>query len=266
VPPNLLRRADVHLLAVLQQLKRLVKPQLGQLVVGAGQLQQALGVPLFDRQSLLPLFQVANGQRLGKVGVDQLLLLRLQSLQPATLAQEELLIVGPLLDQLGLHGLPDGGNQPVIQPDGRPVTQDVTLHHLHGQERQVADRALLVPAKAVEVGVDGAALALGIADGQARVALGAEQAALQVVVVAPGTVTGDPAASQDVLHLMPSLFVDQRLMLAGILNPAVRNHAGVIRAGQDAVHLTARQRHGRSRGSLAGAHAAALQLFDEVGY
>jgi hypothetical protein len=206
-PAGALIGADVQAVAVLQQAESDGQSFLEQGVVDAGQIEQPLGFPLLDGDGFLTRLEIGRGDGFGQVGVDQLLALFLQPLQPPSLAVAQLLVLPAHPRHLLLRGVAHRLDQFRGEPPGAPVLHQLLLQPFGREVRHVALGALLDPAQAEEVRV-GAAATLGVAEAQPRVALSTEQAALEIVLVTPGTVAGQPPPGQHVLHPLPSLDID----------------------------------------------------------
>src|SRR5207244_3730963 len=80
-----------------------------------------------------------------------------------------------------------------------PVLQNVLFYEICRQVGQITVRALLVATQAEEVGIC-TALALRVAEAEPGLAARTEQRALEVVLMPPGAIAGEPSAGQYLLN------------------------------------------------------------------
>jgi hypothetical protein len=70
---------------VLKKAESDLQPFLDEGVIDRGELDQAFGLPLFESQRFLSMFELSDRDGFGEVGVDQLAALPIDSLQAAAL-------------------------------------------------------------------------------------------------------------------------------------------------------------------------------------
>jgi hypothetical protein len=124
------------------------------------------------------------------------------------------------------------------------VGSDGFLDLLYVQCPQLAVGALLLAADADEVGIC-PATAFGMADDQPTATLTAEDAALQVVRVLAVLFAGQVLGGQQLLHPLPRLVIDQRLVLALIERALVADDPDVVGMAQQRMEMRDAQRQPR---------------------
>src|SRR6185312_4716025 len=146
----------------------------------------------------------------------------------------------------------------------RPDSRDLLFDGGGRQIWQVAVCPAGVSSQAEEVVILATfAAAPAVADFAAAAA--ANQTPLLVVAVPPGTVSGDPAGTQDVLDGLPGSFIDQWLVFAVEEQAFEADLALVVRLGQQAVDLCTAQWLAAVFQGLAGLEAAFLECLAEGG-
>nr|WP_258068009.1 hypothetical protein [Rathayibacter sp. AY1B5] len=170
------------------------------------------------------------------------------SLEEPKLLTFETLQVGPDLRALPL-GVAAGGHKLIVEQSlevisGDPVEpetllvllDDLLLHDVDEDRLLRAVVPFRLTRGAVEVGVDLPGLRASHLHDQTVVAVAAVHRALEVVVVSTSALAGATRLKR-VLHLVPRLLIDQRLMLAGVGRSRERDEAQVVRVGQDLVEI-----------------------------
>jgi hypothetical protein len=93
----------------------------------------------------------------------------------------------------------------------------------------------------------------------------AEDTALEVVVVAVLALARMVMGHEHRLHSLEQLLANQRLMLAGVGDAAVGQHAGVVEVVEHRVHAVESKRFGRSPGAASVGQTSRVLLLKEVG-
>ncbi|MEJ0073661.1 MAG: hypothetical protein WDN27_06370 [Candidatus Saccharibacteria bacterium] len=261
----LIAAAGVEPVALFEQLQGDLEPLFGQFVVGAGCGDQPFGFALFDGDGFLALFEIDNRKGFGEVGVNELLALAFQFQDAGFLGAQQGLVLGAHSSKFGSDRFADGVDEFGVEPEAGPVPDDESFDFLDRQIGLLAVGALLRPPDAEEVGVDGAPSAFGVRQSEPRAAGGAEEAAFEVVVMAPGAVPGQAAAGEDVLDVPPGDGVNERFVGAVVDGAIESQLAQVVGARQDPVHHGPGQRLGRPGGRGSGAHPALGEFVDQVG-
>src|SRR5205814_1158245 len=99
-----------------------------------------------------------------------------------------------------------------------------------------AGRTAMLPSNAQVVRVELAQLAAGVSHDEPRATVSAPNGALEIVVVLALLQTL-ALGREDVLHPLPRLGINQRRVLALILDAVIRDDALVVRAAQDAAEV-----------------------------
>ncbi|HEY8992832.1 MAG TPA: hypothetical protein VIM37_03200 [Candidatus Microsaccharimonas sp.] len=203
---------------------------------------QTVSIVYFGQYCGLAQLEVLYRDGLIEIGIDELLLLTFKLDEPLVLVGEQGLV-------LFLPSIEAGSGQLTHLVDGLlgelhlglPDALNFLLDLLYRDIRQVAICSTGVPAEAEEVAVD-TTLAPGVAVAHASAAAVTNQRPLQVVGVSPGAVSGDTSPSQHLLHLVPGLVINERLVSAVVDQFAVPNLARVIGVREHAVDLAVVQR------------------------
>ena len=149
---------------------------------------------------------------------------------PSDLAREEHVRIDEELDQAQRIL---STSSPAGKPDGGVVPLNRRLHRFDGEVLLAAGVAALVAAKAGEVGV----LALSEGGAQPGAALAAEDAALEVVVVQAGLLSGDVVSFEDGLDAVEQRLRDERLVTSLVLDVLERHVTEVVAVAQQVVHV-----------------------------
>ncbi|MGA8352879.1 MAG: hypothetical protein WB698_01770 [Solirubrobacteraceae bacterium] len=203
--------------------------------------QPAFGGGGSRREAILLALEQIERDRVGIVGLEQLLALTLELAQSALLHTPLTLGVAAELRELLTQEGPQPDDLILGELHGRVVSDDGSLHPLDPRRSELAACRVTLPSTTDEVRI-GAAVALSMVDDQASAALAAVDAALQVVRVLPILLAGQILSAQQLLNFMPNLWRDERLMLPGIHHASITHHAHVVRIAQQRVQMRDDQR------------------------
>ena len=205
--------------------------------------QSALDASEFSAESVLLVFEEVQGDGAGVVGLEELTALVLDV--GAAHGQGADVMGAPGLDlcQLLEQVLLDQGAVLRGQADGAVDVGDTGFDLLDEHGAEGAVMAAVAPG-ADEVGVDGAGAVLGVLDQEPRPALTTDHGRAQEVGVdaLPLTVA---VRDEDVLHRLPGLGTDQRLMLPGVLHALEGDNTLVVGVPQQGVQPIGRDGFGR---------------------